>query len=116
MASDPTLLFVKAKAVEHLVAKIVPQDCPSGREATIQNAKLLRMLGRFLKKYEHNLDSLKKRKKNKAARREYGEDVRGLHRQEKAMQKQLNKALEEWWVRSRPNQYEEELPQRNAED
>jgi arginyl-tRNA synthetase len=89
MASDPTLLFIKASAVDNLLPHI-PEDCPSWRGTSIQNAKLHRMLTSFMEKHEKKLGS----------RKDYGEDVRRLYRQQKAMQACLNKLLEEYWLKT----------------
>jgi hypothetical protein len=96
MATDPTLIFIKASAVDSLL-KLVPDDYPGWRETSIQSAKLLRMLSGFIAKYERRLGPLKR---DKSARKDYGEDVRRLRQQEKVMSGLVNKLMEEHWVRT----------------
>jgi len=94
MASDPTLIYVKASAVASMLT-FLPKDWPGWRELDIQNAKLMRMIGNLIKKYEGHREM-----GEKSFRKGYGEDVRKLYQQEKKVQALLNKLMEEHAVRS----------------
>jgi hypothetical protein len=65
MASDPTLIYMKAGAVDQLLKRL-PADCPSWREASIQNAKLHRMIPKMPAKHQVVKEL------HKAARKKHG--------------------------------------------
>ncbi len=108
MASDPTLVYIKATAIQQMLA-MIPKDSPGWRNLDIQNDKLLKMVlklpedhkGRF-----NNFDqgySEKAMKAAKASRRKYGDDVRRLYVQGKKVQGLLNKLMEEYDLRTHKN-------------
>lgn len=104
MATDPTLIYIKASAIPHLLAQL-PSDLPGWRDLDIQNDKLMKMILKFAEKHKNSFDNIDKGvpaefiKAAKAARRKYGEDMRKLCEQEKKMQTCLNKVMEEHDVR-----------------
>jgi hypothetical protein len=95
MASDPILIYVKASAVANVLTTL-PKDWPGWRELDIQNAKLMRMIGDFIKRNELKVGT----SPLTSFRKSYGEGVRKLCEQEKKVQSLLNKLMEEHAVRN----------------
>jgi hypothetical protein len=94
MATDPTLIFIKASAVAQVLMAL-PKDWPGWRELDIQNAKLMRMIFKLLKEYENH-----RKMDERSFRKSYGEEVVKLCQQEKKVQTLLNKLMEEHAVRN----------------
>ncbi len=105
MAGDPTLVYIKATAIQQMLA-MIPKDSPGWRDLDIQNDKLLKMVLKLPEDHKGRFDNFdqgyseKAMKAAKASRRKYGDDVRRLYAQGKKVQGLLIKLLEEYDVRT----------------
>jgi hypothetical protein len=100
MGNNPIIFRMKALAVRALLdnnvdGKFSFSGCPSRRELEIQVAKLERMLGVFVKKFEPQAAALKTSAERKAFRRKIGPEIAKLDRQAKKMQVLFLQMLEE---------------------